>query len=184
MTNKSKDTVTTVVEALDEAKPEHLITLSSGVVLRARQAPPLMLMKVLAAYPRPKPPTWFNKVMGREMENPEDPEYIEKLKAHRTESSDAILNALILLGTEFVSAPKGFPKPESDEWLEEFRELNLPARPESAKWRYLTWVTFRAVLNEDDLIQIRDSVARLSGVPEDAVQTAERFPGSRSNGSV
>lgn len=179
-----KDVVEAVATALDTPKLEHLIELSSGVVLRARQAPPLALMKVLASYPRPKPPVWFNKAMGREMENPEDPEYVERLKAHRTESSDAILNALILLGTELVSAPKGFPKPDSDGWLEELRELNIPSRPESQSWRYLTWVTFKAVLNEDDLLKIRDEVARLSGVPEDAVQTADRFPGSRSNGSV
>ena len=179
-----RDVVEAVVETLEPVKLERLIELSSGVVLRAKQAPPLALMKVLAAYPRPRPPVWFNKTMGREMENPEDPEYIERLKAHRTESSDAILNALILLGTELKSVPRGFPKPESDEWLDEWRELNLPARPDSKNWRYLTWVTFKAVLTEADLIKIRDEVARLSEVPEDAVQAADRFPGSRSNGAV
>ena len=176
-----------VVEVLEETTDErtlNLITLSSGVVLKAKQAPPLALVKVLAAFPRPKPPVYMNKQMGREMENPEDPEYIEKLKAHRMESSNAVLNALILLGTELVSVPKGFSKPADQEWLDEFQLLGLPSRPENASWRYLTWVTQRAVLSEDDLLKIQEAVGRLSGVTEAAVKSAESFSGSGTNGKV
>lgn len=165
-----------VIEVLDQTGlNDRLIRLSSGVVLRAKQAPPLTLVKVMAAFPRPKPPTWFNQQMGREMENPDDPDYIERLKAHQTESSNAILNALILLGTELAELPKKYPGPDSNDWIDEYAELGLPARPNSKGWRYLTWVTFKAVQNENDLIAIRDAVGRLSGVPEDAVQSAETF---------
>lgn len=182
MSKKNGSTEDKVIEALEEnGLNERLIPLSSGVILRAKQAPPLALVKVMAAFPRPKPPTWMNPQMGREMENPDDPEYIERLKAHQTESSNAILNALILLGTELKETPKKFPGPDSNEWLEEYSELGLPTRPASKGWRYLTWVTFKAVLNENDLMAIRDAVGRLSGVPEDAVQSAETFSGGDQN---
>lgn len=175
---KTGDVDERVVEVLDETGlTDHLIHLSSGVILRAKAAPPLALVKVIGGFPRPKPPVYFNEKMGRDMENPDHPDYIERLKAHQTESSNAVLNALILLGTELVEVPKRFPKPEDNDWLEEYQELGLPSKPENKKWRYLNWVFFKAVLNNEDLVAIRDEVGRLSGVSEESVQSAEAFSG-------
>jgi hypothetical protein len=176
----AKDVATKVVEAVDDLKGENdgLIHLSSGVVLRGKQAPPLALIKVLAHFPRPKPPVYFNETMGRDIENPDDPDYQERVRSYQTESSNAVLNTLILLGTELVEVPKKFPKPDDDAWLQEYNELGLgDAKPQNASWRYLTWMTFKAVLSEKDLELIRDAVGRLSGVPESAVQSAAEFPG-------
>lgn len=180
---KKEEVEEKVARVVEEAQAEsnHLIRLSSGVVLRGKQAPPLALVKVMAAFTRPKPPVYFNETMGREVENPDDPDYIARVQAYQTESSNAILNALILLGTELAETPKKFPKPEDDDWLEEYRELGLTPRMNKS-WRYLTWVTFKAVLNEHDLELIRDEVGRLSGVPESAVQSAEAFPRGNKNG--
>ena len=171
------DTENKVVEAI-EAQESDLLTLSSGVVLRVKQAPPLTLIKVMAAFPRPKPPVYFNQTMGREVENPDDPDYLERLQAHKTESSSALLNALILLGTELISVPKKFPKPEDASWLEEYGELGIMLKPESKSWRYLNWVMFKAVAHEKDLELIQKAVGRRSGVPETTVKSAEAFPGS------
>lgn len=177
----AKDTETKVVAALEE-KADDCIRLSSGVVLRGKQAPPLVLVKVMAAFPRPKPPVYFNETLGRDVENPDDPDYQERIQAHQTESTNAMMNALILLGTELVEVPKKFPKPSDDAWLDEWRELGMQAKPDSESWRYLTWVTFKAVLNEKDLAEIQKVVGRLSGVPESAVKSAEDFPGRNQNG--
>lgn len=170
-----------VVEAIESQESEN-ITLSSGVILKVKQAPPLILIKVMAAFPRPKPPVYRNETLGRDMENPDDPEYLERLQAHKTESSSALLNAMILLGTELVSVPKKFPKPEENGWLEEYTELGIPAKPENKSWRYLNWVMFKAVANEKDLEVIQKAVGRRSGVPESAVKSAERFSGSDEAG--
>ena len=170
-----------VVEAVD-LKEDDLIRLSSGVVLCGKMAPPLTLIKVMAAYPRPKPPVYFNQTMGREIENPDDPDYLERVREHQTESGNAMLNALIILGTELVEVPKKFPRPESNEWLEEYAELGLPMRPENKTWRYLTWMTFKAVTRKEDLDMIQKVVGRLSGVPEGAVKSAEEFPGRNQTG--
>jgi hypothetical protein len=157
---------------------DNTIRLSTGVVLRGKQANPLTLVKVMAAFPRPRPPTWRDPKMGREMENPDDPEYIERVKAWQMESSNAVLNALILLGTELDSKPKKVPGPDSDEWLEEYELLGVPMNPANKSWRYLTWVTFKAAGTKEDLNKIQEVVGRLSGVPEKAVAAAETFPGS------
>lgn len=178
--SKVQDVDSRVADAVDNlSRPESgLITLSSGVVLRGKQAPPLSLIKVMAHFKRPDPPTYFNETMGREMENPDDPDYLERVRAYQMESSNALLSAFILLGTELVEVPKKFPKPEDNTWLEEYNVIGLgDAKPNSTSWRYLTWVTFKAVLSENDLTLIRNVVGKLSGVPEGAVRDAENFPG-------
>lgn len=172
-----KDLETKVVEAV-EGIDDDCIRLSSGVVLRGKQAPPLLLVKVMAAFPRPKPPVYMNPTLGREVENPDDPDYLDRVRSNQTESTNAMMNALILLGTELVETPKKFPKPSDDSWLEEYQELGMATKPGNKSWRYLTWVTFKAVLNEKDLTEIQKVVGRLSGVPESAVKSAEDFPRS------
>lgn len=167
-----------VVKAVEEANAEdHSITLSTGVVLRGKQAPPLIMVKVMAAFPRPKVPTWFNDKMGREMENPDDPDYIERIGSWKIEYSNATLNALILLGTELVSAPKGFPGPNSDEWLDEYKLLGVETMPQNKNWRYLNWVIFKAAADANDLKLIKEVVGRLSGIREADVAAAQDFPG-------
>lgn len=178
-----KDSVRTVVEALDneEIVPKE-ITLSTGVVLRGKQAPPLTLVHILSRYPRPKVPVYFNKTMGRDMENPDNPEYLEEVQSWKMEMADAVLSALILLGTQLLSKPDGFPGPDDDEWLDEYRLLGLDMMPENKSWRYLSWVKFKAVVTADDTKKIREVVGRLSGVPETSVQAAEDFPGRKQDG--
>lgn len=166
------------MEAVDQAT-DNLIHLSTGVILRGKSAPALALIKVMAAFPRPKPPVYMNKTLGREIENPDDPDYLERIQAYKTESASAMLNALILLGTELDSVPKGFPKPTDEKWIEEYVEVGLQAKPESERWRYLNWILFKAAPLGEDVQAIQAVVGRLSGVPETAVQSAETFPGSQ-----
>lgn len=154
------------------------ITLSSGVTLRGKQANPLILVQVMAAFPRPEPPMVYMQAMGREIENPDDPDYIERLQSWKMEYADRMVTAMVSLGTELVSVPKGMARPEKDDWLEEYSLLGLPLHPESKAWRYLTWVKYHAVKNENDMKLIQEVVGRLSGVRESAVKSAENFPGS------
>jgi len=65
-----------VSEAIDKSAEvkDNFIRLSTGVVLAAKQANPNVLIRVMTAYERPSPPVQFIEVMGREMENPDDPD--------------------------------------------------------------------------------------------------------------
>lgn len=168
-----------VAEALTEETTPKEITLSTGVVLRGKQAPPLILIKVMGRFPRPKVPVTFVKNMGREMENPDDPDYQSRVQSWNMEMSEALLSALIMLGTELVSKPANFPGPMDDEWLADYELLGLDMKPENRNWRYQTWVYFKAIATADDTTKIREVVGRLSGVSEASVQAAEDFPGSK-----
>lgn len=170
-----------VLQAMEDMKQpqDNLIRLSTGVVLRGKMAPPLTLMRIMAAFPRPKPPTWSNPAFGgREMENKDDPDYQDRVKSWQGEQSDAMLNALITTGTELVSIPAGMKGPDAQDWLDEYSLLNLPMHPANKSWRYLIWIQFKAATTADDIKLIMQVVGRLSGVPESAVKSAEEFPGS------
>jgi len=114
------------------------------------------------------------------MENPDDPDYIDRVKAWDMENNAQVLNALILLGTEFVSAPKNIESYKGNKWIEKYKILDMPVRPDNEDWRYLTWVTFIAAPDENDLNVIQDAVGRLSGIAEADVKNAEQFPGRNS----
>jgi len=168
-------TVRAVVDAKKGAQDE--ITLSTGVVLRAKKVNPVMLIRVMTRFTRPKPPIVHSKEMGRDMENPDDPDYIDQVKAYENESNAMVLNALIVLGTEFVSTPKGVESHKGEKWIEKYRILGMPVMPDSDEWRYLNWVTMVAATDEKDMILIQDTVGKLSGIAEADVKNAEQFPG-------
>jgi hypothetical protein len=168
------------IEGSGPTPQDNLIHLSTGVVLRGKQAPPLTLMNVMAAFPRPKPPLWMSPAMGREMENPDDPNYIEAVRAWQTDQSNALMVAMIITGTELVEVPKGMAGPDDKDWIDEYALLGLPMHRENKSWCYLRWVQTKAAISADDVQAIMKVVGRLSGIPERAVESAEAFPGSNT----
>lgn len=179
--NTDLKTAQAVQNALIET--ENKIELTSGVVLRGKQANPTVMIQVMADFERPRVPTFFDKKMGREMENPDDPAYLEALQSWRMEYANAMTNAMIVLGTELVSVPNGMPGPDSDIWLDEYRLLVKNTHPENTTWRYLTWVKFKAFADPvEDMKRIQEVVGALSGVRESAVKAAEDFPGRDKDG--
>jgi hypothetical protein len=168
-----------VADAVDKTgEPDNLIRLSTGVILKGKKANPLTLMEVMAAFPAPMPPEQFNATMGRMIQNSDDPDYIGRRDSWKREHSTAVLQALILLGTELHEKPKTFPGPKDDKWLKVLASLNLPIFPDNENWRYLKWVIHVACVDEKDVESIQEVVGRLSGVSKDAVKTAEDFSGS------
>jgi len=171
------------LDAMKTGEVDNLIRLSSGVVLRAKQANPNMLIRAMTAHPEPKVPVYFSKEMGRDIENPDDPDYISRKKTWEMGYSSAMLNVLIGLGTELESVPKGMEGPhpvkkngDMPAWINEYAAMGLPIIPSSENWRYITWVMFRAAPTAEDTQKISQTVMSMSGIKEADVQNAERFP--------
>lgn len=166
-----------IAKAIDESGgADDLIRLSTGVVLKAKQANPNILIRIMTATPRPQPPVYRNEAMGRDMENPDDPDYLKRVQAWEMEYNNGMLNALVGLGTELVSVPKKFSKPDEDGWIEDYKAMGLPVHPKSLSWRYITWVLFKAAVVDTDTKLIGEKVKSLSGVKEADVKDAETFP--------
>lgn len=166
--------VAKAIDAVGEAEG-NLIRLSTGVVLEAHQANPNVLIRIMTAQPRPTPPVYFSKEMGREMENPDDPDYIKRVQAWEMSYNSGMLNALVGLGTTLHSKPKGFPGPDDESWLKDYKALGLPVIADSPAWRYITWVLFKAAVIDKDTALIGEKVKKLSGVKEADVKSAESF---------
>lgn len=166
-----------IARKLDEIKGEvdNLINLSSGVVLLARPANPLMLIRVMTAHPRPQPPTHFDQMMGREIENPDHPDYVKRVEQWQMEYNNSMLNALIGLGTQLHSKPKKLEGPDGNKWLSDYKSYGLPILPDSESWRYIAWVMSVAVKDDNDTKIIGDKVRQLSGVKEAEVESATTF---------
>jgi len=175
--NNADRIVSEVLDAEGQAD-DVIIRLSTGVELNAKQANPNVLIRIMTKTPRPDPPQVFMKAMGRYMENPDDPDYIARVKAWEMDYNAAMLNALIGLGTTLKSKPKSVPAPEDDDWIEDYKALGLPVVPESRNWRYITWVLFIAAPTDKDMRVIGEKIKNLSGVKEEAVHAAETFPAS------
>ena len=167
-----------IAQAIDDSKREadSFIRLSTGVILKAKQANPSTLIRVMTKQQRPTPPTYFSKEMGRMMENPNDPDYISRVQAWQMDYSNGMLNVLIGLGTELVSKPANMQGPQDKEWIKDYEALGLPVISDSPSWRYITWVMFVAAPTDTDLNAITAKVKTLSGTREADVQNAETFP--------
>jgi len=169
------------VKAMQDIEAEgddNLIRLSTDVVLEARQANPNQIIKVLSRFPSPEPPMYFNKDLGRWIENTADPDYALKMQAWKMQYANATNNVFISYGTTLKSKPKNVPGPDDDEWLDQFYAMNEPVMADNKYWRYLNWVLSVAAPTDRDTQLIQKKVGRLSGVTEADVQDAATFPGS------
>lgn len=157
------------------------ITLSTGVVLRCRAVSASLFADLLARYPTPRPPVVWLEDKGREEENPDHPDYIAQVQQHNIQIAKALSDAMVLLGTEIVSIPKGVSRQDDKAWLDEMRALGYELR--SIPERYLAWIKFKAVANTSDFNAIGKAVGRQTGVTEvdveSAAQTFRRRPRRR-----
>lgn len=148
------------------------LTLSTGVVLRVSKVNPVLLSDIASEslkY-RPKIPIAYIESLGRDEENPSDPDYLEELGNWQAGVLLDINNAYVLMGTELVSVPDGMPDSNDERWLDEMNILGRPVGTE--RERYLAWIKYVAALEAEDTTSIVREVGRLSGVSEAEVEEA------------
>jgi len=168
-----------MVDKLLETEKD-VIELSSGVVLKIKdKIRPSIIIDILSDVEdkRPEPPTVYVEAIGREEVNLDDPGYIDRVNRWETVSAGRIADALILLGTEIESIPKGLEKPEDSGWIDMVETLGFRLNRRSDSARYLAWVKHVAIEDQDDWTKITEAVGRKAGVTEADVQRAQNsFP--------
>ena len=165
-------------EAIQEAqnKNKDVVEFSTGVKLKIKeQMNPSVIIDVLADLEedRPDPPTVYIEALDREEINLDDPTYIERLGRWEIVGSRRIVDALILIGTELLSVPKGMEEPKDSSWIGVLEVLGFKLNRRSEAARYLAWVKHVAIETEDDWAVITESVGRRAGVSESDVQRAQ-----------
>jgi len=175
-----QEVVERTVQAADtEESPEKgLIVMSTGAVLRPLRLPDLIMQRLWAEHPTPKPPMVEVESGGKKwMEaNPDDPAYQETLDQRNLELGEALLRLMLLKGMHIEVLPLGVPVyEEDDEWVEEFETLGAVI-PTTKTARWLEWVRYRVLPTSADLAKLQEACSRLSGVSEEEIQAAmERF---------
>lgn len=159
------------VEAQATKKEGNLITLSSGVVLKVRPVPPMILAKIDQKFPDPPMPMVRDEDRGRDIPNPQDPNYLNAVERNSNDKGSAIIDVLAGLGTLPVSVPEGMYTYDQDDWIEplEFVGIEVPIK---GTGRYLAWLKYYVIRSGEDLALIAKRSAKSLGVPEEAVADA------------
>lgn len=170
------------LEEKGEGKKDILLTLSTGVVCRVQPIPLDVWLDTLSRIEakRPKVPVHFYKDRGVEAENPNHPDYIDRVKSFENLQAQALIYAMVNYGVEVVETPKKFSKAEDNDWFDRYLALDENAEKyrDNAHWRKLKWFLREAAPLPSDTELIMKEIKRLMGVPEEDVADAAQFPES------
>lgn len=168
-----------VASALDHPTDNKQYRLSNGVLLRFKPIPPLALQQVASQFEQPQPPMWMNKDKGREELNPVDPEYKKALVEFGQRQFMALVDVILLIGTEVAEVPEGTLPVDSDEWLEPLEALGLLVPVADKYQRRLSWLKLYLIQSRDDLSSVFRAAISAAGVSE--AQVAEMIAAFRGN---
>lgn len=168
-----------VVEATETTKQNPTIVLKgSGVVLRLKKVNVLRINAINDRFRYPEVPKLFDENKGRELRNPDDPNYKAACAEVDEQRMMAILDAIAVLGTEIVSVPEGVPALADNTWVEELQFLQIPVDPDSPLARYMAWIKYVAIKDQEDLMTIGREFGLVMGNSEVMVadSIATNFP--------
>lgn len=160
------------------------VTVSTGVVFKVKEVPQFTMSDIRREFKEPVPPTWFNQDTGRKEQNPNDPEFKRLHGEYLINMSMAIIDIMILLGTEVKTLPKDMPGPKSEEWRRQLAAILRTrgwARDDianlSEEESYIYWVKYKAAAggmegDDSDISKITVAIGRLTGVTEEDVSDA------------
>lgn len=128
----------TAFEEMRDQPPGELM-LSTGVVLKIRAVAKSFIYQVTQSIEPPEVPVVWVAEKETNIENPDDPDYTEKLETWAVEIANASTDVALLRGTTIVKIPDGFMGPDDEEWVDEMKLLGLPMI-DNQRARYLAWV--------------------------------------------
>lgn len=165
------------VEEGNQQPEDGLIHLSSGLVLKPRKVPPMILDKVTKQFPDPVIPKVKNEDKDQWIPNPDDPDYLEAKRLNEEVRNTALLDVLIGLGTDPEYVPPTLVALDDDIWVDEAEIFLNFSVPRAGRARYVAWLKYHALQDANDFQIIADRVTRQMGVSATEVQTAmNNFP--------
>lgn len=117
MEDVSKNPAVIVAKEGDESE-EKIITLRSGVRVRLKPVPDMVVQRAMAKINKPKVPMWFNPDKEREEPNPNDPDYLEAVRRAEEERGMVAMDVSIMFGCELID-----PIPDDRKWVQRLRKV-------------------------------------------------------------
>lgn len=164
-----------VAQSVAAALPTTL-TLSNGVQLYMKAVPPLAMRQASIQIPEPVVPIVLTED-GREIPNPNDPEYTRNVLHYLTLQAARLADVMILLGSSLKEVPEGIEKPTDTNWQEMLKIAGIPLSEldlQDSYHVYLAWLRFYALPTEEDIANLIQGITALSGVTENEVVRAAR----------
>lgn len=172
---ESIDAVSRAVERVKRVGRGAEFTLSNGIVLKIKSVPPFLVQAVQNEFKTPPPPKVMIEEKGREEENPNDPAYLRLLEELEEKQNLAINDLFLAAGTEVLSVPDGYFKPEQDDWIAvvEFAQnitgTDIHVDRDNPIKRYLHWLRFYALETGADVALATRLPMELAGIREGEV---------------
>lgn len=154
---------------------------SKGIKFKIKKIPKLALVDAGKRLKDPKVPMFYNEDKERNEPNPNDPNYIDELRDVNYQRGIAITSVGIVLGTELIKPlPEDVEAPEDTDWSDALNELGIEI-PEKGRMRYLAWVKYYALDDEEFTILFR-TVAGGAGMvfAEEVAEATVAFPGNEA----
>ncbi len=144
---------------------------SSGIRLRLKNIPPLLLQSLVEAFPDPEPPTVeVETVEGlQRVKNENDPDYLTAKEDVVRQRGNALAKLAMLYGLEA-------DLPEDDGWLRRLALLPALKQPRDDMERQIAYMQSVALASTDDTLNAVNAALEFNGLSEAGVrQAAARF---------
>lgn len=159
------------------------LTLQSGIVLRLKPVSPAAIRAASSRVPMPSVPIVHLEESNRDEPNPNDPDYLRMLIEWQLNQASAAQTVALLLGTEIISVPEGWCRPEEQGWIDELRAVyaitgleGIELHEEPPMARYLDWLRLYAMTTEiDTYIMTRILTLGVLLTEEEVAQHAASF---------
>lgn len=177
------------VSTSEDKKDDNTTTLSSGVVLRHKKVPPMILAKIEEKYPDPPVPTVYDDERDRYLPNPDSPDYERAVDDNRMKKGNAMIDCIIAMGTQIVSIPDSMQTPDEEDWIEDLEFIGVEV-PKLKLGRYLAYIKYYAATSASDIQELAKKGSQALGITEEEVaRSIESFQNleerkTNSNGAV
>lgn len=131
-------------------------------------------------YPEPKIPNVWNEDKGREEPNELDPDYVEARRIYANNIGEVTQRLFLALGTEpmfTTDLPSGVYPLDDDAWIEEIEELTEVSLPRKGRMRYVSWLRYHILADDDDRLALNQAAMRFNGIifESDVQEAADSF---------
>lgn len=169
------DDMTRAVDSLAEPTDPSIFVASNGLRFKLRRVSKMVMLDAARRLQAPKPPRTFMEEKGREEENPADPNYLAALRDYRYDTGMLAVSTYFILGTRVEGElPPGVEPVTTEGWVDELKSVDPRVDiPSAGPRRYLAWLKYHALPDEDQNSLLQACVRYSGGTLEADVTAAQ-----------
>lgn len=167
-----------ILNELTVVEPDLSVYMApNGLKLKLKKVSRFVVVDATKKFKMPSVPVIYDKDKDREIENPNDPDYIAELRSAKFEQGMLAISVYLTLGTEVLELPANVSPVDATDWSEDLESLGITI-PIKGRARYVAWLKYYC-LTDDEFNALAWQVMKFSGTvrEEDVKQAMESFRG-------